>query len=158
MISALMLVFFYAFRRCYSSTPLLRQKSRCPGLDPAGVSVVSHGLLTGTLAAISLAGLMCDFHAHPCVYMRFAGASSTPLLRQKSRCPGLDPAGVSVVSHGFLTGTLKPFLWQVLFVISAPILVLICVSQVLVRHPCCSKNRVVRALILLVFRWCRMGC
>ena len=55
-----------------ASSILLRQKYlnlRCPGLDPAAVSVVSHGLLTGTLAAISLAGFMCDFRAHACVFL-----------------------------------------------------------------------------------------
>ena len=82
MISALVLVFIYMHFEGASSTPLLRQKSRCPGLDPAGVSVVSHGLLTGTLAAIFLAGFTCDFRAHVGVYICISKVlySSTPLL------------------------------------------------------------------------------
>ncbi len=87
-----------------SSATLLRQKSRCSGLDPAGVSVFSDLMLTTILAAISKASLMCEIHDPACVYMRFEGASSAPLLRQKSRCSDLGPA--SVFSDLLLTSIL----------------------------------------------------
>ena len=60
-----------------SSAPLLRQKSRCSDLGPA--SVFSDLLLTNILAAISKSSLTCEIDA--CVYLRFEGASSAPLVR-----------------------------------------------------------------------------
>ena len=133
-----------------SSVTLLRQKSRCSGLDPAGVSVFSDLMLTTILAAISKASLMCEIHDPACVYMRFEGASSAPLLRQKSRCSDLGPAGVSVFSDLLLT--------SILAAISKASLTCEIDACVYLRFEGASSAPLVRALILLVFRSFRICC